>query len=514
MSSTRLPKIPALALLLATALVATPAAQEPEGHEQGPDDASITDAVENELTFDHAVPGYRITVETEDGVVSLGGSVESVLVRDRAAAIARTVRGVGRVINAIVVDPKDDITAADLRKAVNDALQADPATDSFEVSVQADEAGKVTLAGTVESWSERSLCGRVAGSVNGVTMVDNDLAVTYRMDRSDAEISKEIREVLTWDTLVDPGLIELGVEDGVVHLSGIVGSAAEKDRARADAYVAGVKQVEDADLVVSRWTRADGMVVKEAAFRDDDEIRDAVQRGFLRDPRLSAFRILTTVDDGRVTLRGSVDNLMAKRAATRLVWNTNGAQRVNNRLRIDPLVEYSDDRLAAMVAGALGRSPFVVAEGLDVDVSAGAVRLTGHVDSSFERGKAEEVVSRVNGVRHVTNSLQVDEPSLVTFDPYVDPWPIHDYPWYHYAPVTTFGTDEEIQDDITYELWWSPYVDSNEVHVEVENGVAILTGTVDSWLERASATENAFEGGATWVRNELEIDRNPPEDSE
>jgi len=42
--------------------------------------------------------------------------------------------------------------------------------------------------------------------------------------------------------------------------------------------------------------------------------------------------------------------------------------------------------------------------------------------------------------------------------------------------------------------------------VTIEDGVATLTGTVDSWSEYDAATENAYEGGATWVDNDLMIE--------
>jgi hypothetical protein len=41
--------------------------------------------------------------------------------------------------------------------------------------------------------------------------------------------------------------------------------------------------------------------------------------------------------------------------------------------------------------------------------------------------------------------------------------------------------------------------------VNVTDGVARLEGTVDSWSERAAATENAYEGGAVWVDNDLRV---------
>jgi osmotically-inducible protein OsmY len=55
-------------------------------------------------------------------------------------------------------------------------------------------------------------------------------------------------------------------------------------------------------------------------------------------------------------------------------------------------------------------------------------------------------------------------------------------------------------------MWWSPFVDADDVTIRVSDGVATLTGEVDSWSELRAATENAFEGGARWVRNDLEVD--------
>ena len=58
-------------------------------------------------------------------------------------------------------------------------------------------------------------------------------------------------------------------------------------------------------------------------------------------------------------------------------------------------------------------------------------------------------------------------------------------------------------------MWWSPFVDEDEVNVEVEDGVATLTGTVDHWGEWKAAEDNAFDGGAWKVRNKLEVRHAP-----
>jgi osmotically-inducible protein OsmY len=45
--------------------------------------------------------------------------------------------------------------------------------------------------------------------------------------------------------------------------------------------------------------------------------------------------------------------------------------------------------------------------------------------------------------------------------------------------------------------------------VAVDNGVAVLTGTVDTWSERQAAAENARQGGAIMVDNNLKVNYGP-----
>jgi osmotically-inducible protein OsmY len=102
----------------------------------------------------------------------------------------------------------------------------------------------------------------------------------------------------------------------------------------------------------------------------------------------------------------------------------------------------------------------------------------GQVDNDAEIGQALLTTAKVKGVVDVKNRLSVGE----------------GWGW---------SADYDIKDAIEDELWWSPFIDEDHVQVEVLNGIAILTGTVDSWWEKRVATDNAFEGGAKSVRNYL-----------
>jgi osmotically-inducible protein OsmY len=66
-------------------------------------------------------------------------------------------------------------------------------------------------------------------------------------------------------------------------------------------------------------------------------------------------------------------------------------------------------------------------------------------------------------------------------------------------------SDREIHDAIHHELVWSPFVDAEQVDIDVQDGRVTLTGTVETWREYHAAEENAYEGGALIVSNRLEV---------
>jgi len=470
-------------------------------------DTAIANAVTDELLYDDAVPLNRIDVNVQQGVVSLTGEVDNILAKERAARIAETVKGVRSVVNRIKVKPMAIRSDEAVESDIEDAWLSDPATEAFEIAASVED-GVATLTGTAKSYQERRLAEQVAKGVRGVTGVENHIEVEYETHRDDADIEAEIREALRWDTLVDDALITVDVENGKVELSGTVGSAAEKTEARSHAWVAGVQEVDASGLKVARWARDEDLRKEKYEPRPDDEIRDAITDAFVYDPRLVSFDIVPHVRNGIVTLRGMVDNLKAKRVAAEVARHTVGVSRVKNYLKVRPEGELTDTEIAKNVREALSRDPYVEGYEVTVTVIDGVAHLYGSVNSYFEKGRADNVTSRAQGVVEVRNNLSVEAGEQpLAYEPYTEEemYP-YDYEWYDYEPGRTYTRDSEIEADIEDELWWSPYVDVDEITVSVENGVAQLTGEVDSWSEREAATQNAYEGGATWVDNDLEVE--------
>ena len=66
-------------------------------------DSEITVTVQHRLTADHASNFSRVDVDTERGVVSLTGVVQSAKQRTHAEALARQVKGVTKVQNNLQI---------------------------------------------------------------------------------------------------------------------------------------------------------------------------------------------------------------------------------------------------------------------------------------------------------------------------------------------------------------------------------------------------------------------------
>lgn len=442
-------------------------------------DFDITSAINTAMWDDDAVSADDIDVTTREGIVTLEGMVDNILAKERAEAITEAIIGVRAIVNLIDVFPAIPRTDEDLAQAVENAWIADPAVHTWKLEAAARD-GLVTLTGTAGSHAQRDLAETIAKGVRGVTGIRNEIDVDYDVVRTDAEIRKEIEARLENDVRVDDALIDTAVENGIVRLSGAVGSLQEKTQAARNAWVAGVVSVDTEELDV-RWLERDEMRrTRMVVTRTDDEIADAVETALDYDPRVSPFDVDVEVSDGTVTLSGVVDNLAAKRAAEQDARNTMGVWRVRNHLNVRPEVP-EDEELEEWVAAALLENPLVDRFDITVDAYRGWVYLSGHVNTSFEKNRAERIAERTRGVVGVVNNLEFD------------------YEW-EWAP------DWEIRSDVRDRLQWNAFVDARYVSVSVNNGDVTLSGTVNSWTERDEAERSAYQGGARSVINELDVD--------
>lgn len=471
------------------------------------DDSQINEAVEYELHFEKGVSPNFIDVATSQGIVTLSGSVNDLLAKDRAVKIAQTVRGVRAVIDRMTVTPisRPD---EDIRKDILTALLQDPATESYQINVSVSNA-VVTLTGSVGSWPEAQLAERVAKGVKGAKDVINNINISYLSKRTDAEIAADIEASLRWDIWVNNESIDVQVKNGAVTLSGPVRSAIVKSRAVEDAWVNGVSSVDDSGLDVEPWLRSGAQRRFRYVIKSDAEIQQAVQAAFRRDPRVAPFSPDVRVEDNTVILSGAVGNLKAKTAAERDAKNTVGVWWVQNYLKVRPKNPPSDADMEKNLNAALFWDPGLEGDHIEAAVINHVAYLSGAVNTRYEKTEAQDVASRTKGVVEVRNHLHVEPDYLISdYDSYYN-WPdYYDGPYRYdtglFAPPAA-KDDAQIKKDIEKAFFWSPFVDRDDIKLTVHDGVATLTGTVDGWIAYGEAQRDVFKGGATDVINRLQV---------
>jgi osmotically-inducible protein OsmY len=235
--------------------------------------------------------------------------------------------------------------------------------------------------------------------------------------------------------------------------------------------------------------------------RTVDEIIEAIRMAFKEDPRLTDYNIQVALDKGNATLTGTVNHLRAKKAAAENASNIVGVWSVDNKIRIEPDEILEKGGLASKVENAIDQHP--VFNTLDMSVTQSdnqAITIHGEVRYYFEKIQIENFISTISGVSDIRNEVKVMEGRPL---PYIFSPKNYDYPMIR---QTLGKEDDEIKKDVIYQLWWSPFVDRDQITVEVEKGSVTLSGTVKTTVERDYAIINAFEGGALEVENQLKVD--------
>jgi osmotically-inducible protein OsmY len=208
-------------------------------------DEELARGVADELTEEPRIDSQGIAVSAADGVVTLRGTVGSFHQKREATKTAERVPGVVAVRNRIDVEipTQERREDADLRGDVLEALMLDsqvPMTVDARVG-----DGCVVLSGEVEWPYQRDEAERVAGNVQGVREVVNEILLGDSLEVRD-DVERRIRRAFRTAARLDAEHLDVAVADGTITLTGHVQSRRERDEAVAAAWaIAGVRSVDD-----------------------------------------------------------------------------------------------------------------------------------------------------------------------------------------------------------------------------------------------------------------------------
>ncbi|OAE56865.1 BON domain-containing protein [Achromobacter mucicolens] len=212
----------------------------------------------------------------------------------------------------------------------------------------------------------------------------------------------------------------------------------------------------------------------------DSELRDRVQQALAFEPSVDEVHIGVVVENGIVTLTGHVGTFAQKLAAEEAVQRVKGvrgiAQEIEVRMAGDK--QLADDQIAARALSIIAWDSTIPGGKVQVAVHKGWVTLSGAVEWFFQREAAEHAVHKLSGVTGVSNLIVV-APSVHAVD-----------------------VKRKIEDA----LLSSALVEAKRVEVSVHDHKVVLTGRVNSWVERGAAERAAWAvPGVVEVQNRLVV---------
>ncbi|MCC7104262.1 MAG: BON domain-containing protein [Chloroflexi bacterium] len=217
-------------------------------------------------------------------------------------------------------------------------------------------------------------------------------------------------------------------------------------------------------------------------MRTDAEIQQAVLSELHWDARVEETDVGVEVDEGVVTLSGTVSSYAKRLAAQEAAHRVAGVLDVANDLRVKVPggARRTDTEIAQEVRRALESHVLVPELAIQSTVSDGWVTLEGEVEHWHQREEAESAVRNLPGMRGVTSKIRV-------------------------VPVEVGAL--EVRGAIEDALERRAERAASHIAVLVNDGEATLSGPVRSWTEKQAIIGAAkFTRGVRAVHDRLWID--------
>jgi len=216
-------------------------------------------------------------------------------------------------------------------------------------------------------------------------------------------------------------------------------------------------------------------------MKSNEVLQKDVQDAIKWEPLLNAAEIGVTVKDGIVTLTGTVDSYSKKSEAEEAAKKVAGVKAVVEKIEIKfcNTCKTSDNEIATEVVNAFKWNWEIPSDKVKVKVEAGWVSLDGNLNWNYQREAAKKAVSKLNGVKGVTNNIKIQS-----------------------------ETNDEIEKkDIENALGRNWSMDDSDIQVRVSGHKVTLNGVVDSWYQKDEAGRIAWNAPGVWnVDNELLVD--------
>jgi len=215
-------------------------------------------------------------------------------------------------------------------------------------------------------------------------------------------------------------------------------------------------------------------------MRTDAEIKVDVLDELEWQPTIDETQIGVVVNNGIVTLTGTVDSYTKKIEAEKAAKSVAGVKAVAEEIEVSYGIssKKTDAEIAASAVNALKWNISVPENKVGVKVEDGWLYLTGEVSWEFERNAAKRAVQNLTGVKYVVNNMTLKQKIDAV----------------------------NIKEKITKAFERSADLDAKNIEVSAKGHTVKLTGKVHSLKEKDEARTTAYYAPGVWtVDNELEV---------
>ena len=214
--------------------------------------------------------------------------------------------------------------------------------------------------------------------------------------KTDSQLQLDVLDELKWDPSVHHETIGTAVNHGVVMLSGIVTSYAEKLNAeKAARRVKGVKAIAEELTVCYDNQPKTG----------DSEIARRISEVLAWDPLVPHERVEVTVEKGVVRLGGKVDWNYQRDRAFKAASKISGVTTIQNVLQVEAPI--NSGAVRERIEQAFERQADLEADKITVRAEGHKVFLGGEVNSWNERSIAEHAAWSAPGVSQLQDNIVV-----------------------------------------------------------------------------------------------------------
>lgn len=230
----------------------------------------------------------------------------------------------------------------------------------------------------------------------------------------------------------------------------------------------------------------DGMVCAVLALtmkKSDTQLKSEIESELHWDPQVNAAQIGVTVDQGAVSLLGTVGTYAEKFAAEDAARRVGGARAIAQDLAVQLTGAHArnDTEIAIAVANALKWDVYVP-ESIRATVEHGKVTLEGQCGWNFERESAERAVRFLTGVTSVIDRVMI-------------------------KPTTSAGA---VKEKVAAALQRQATADASSIKVDTSGGKVTLSGSASSWRSIKDAENAAWAApGVTEVVDHMKISVSP-----